>query len=49
MKDEWHSGTATFEPDDDVVARARSMGGAAFAVGMRALQSDPISVKITLD
>jgi deazaflavin-dependent oxidoreductase (nitroreductase family) len=55
IKDEWHSGTATFEPDDDVVARARAIGGggkiggAAAAVAMRALQSDPISVRITFE
>jgi deazaflavin-dependent oxidoreductase (nitroreductase family) len=55
VKDRWHSGTATFEPDDDVVARARAIGGggkiggAAAAVAMRALQSDPISVHITFD
>jgi deazaflavin-dependent oxidoreductase (nitroreductase family) len=55
IKDEWRSGTATFEPKDDVVARARAIGGAgkisssAFAAGMRALQSDPISVRITFD
>jgi hypothetical protein len=40
-------------PDDDVVARARSFGGntklsqSATALGMRALQSDPVSVRIT--
>ena len=50
---EWHNGTAAFVPDDDVVARARSFGGdsklsqSATALGMRALQSDPISVRIT--
>jgi deazaflavin-dependent oxidoreductase (nitroreductase family) len=55
IKDEWRSGTATFEPHDDVVARARAIGGSgkvtgsAFAAGMRALQSDPISVHITFD
>jgi deazaflavin-dependent oxidoreductase (nitroreductase family) len=55
IKDEWRSGTATFEPDDDVVARARAIGGggkvagSVFAAGMRALQSDPISVHITFD
>jgi deazaflavin-dependent oxidoreductase (nitroreductase family) len=55
IKDEWRSGTATFEPNDDVVARARTIGGggkiggAAVAAGMRALQSDPISVRITFD
>jgi deazaflavin-dependent oxidoreductase (nitroreductase family) len=55
IKDQWRSGTATFEPDDDVVARARAIGGGGkvggtvFAAGMRALQSDPISVHITFD
>jgi deazaflavin-dependent oxidoreductase (nitroreductase family) len=55
IRDQWRSGTATFEPADDVVARARAIGGdgkiagSAFAVGMRALQSDPISVRITFD
>src|SRR5664279_2622383 len=29
IKDRWHSGTATFEPDDDVVARAHAIGGGA--------------------
>jgi len=49
----WRGGTAAFAPDDDVVARARSFGGdsklsqSATALGMRALQSDPISVRIT--
>ncbi|WP_338767200.1 nitroreductase family deazaflavin-dependent oxidoreductase [Nocardia vulneris] len=48
----WYTGTAAFVPDDDVVARARS-----FATGhipesaaewtMKALESDPISVRIT--
>lgn len=53
VDNEWHSGTAAFVPDDDVVARARSFGGktklsqSATALGMRALQSDPISVRIT--
>jgi deazaflavin-dependent oxidoreductase (nitroreductase family) len=53
VDNEWHTGTATFEPEDDVVARARSFGGtskvsrSATALGMRALQSDPISVRIT--
>lgn len=50
---EWRTGTATFEPDDDVRARARSFGGAgrlgqsATALTMRAMESDPISVRIT--
>jgi deazaflavin-dependent oxidoreductase (nitroreductase family) len=53
VNNEWHNGTAAFRPDDDVVARARSFGGnsklsqSATALGMRALQSDPISVRIT--
>lgn len=53
VDNEWHSGTAAFVPGDDVVARARSFGGktklsqSATALGMRALQSDPISVRIT--
>ncbi|OBK76201.1 nitroreductase/quinone reductase family protein [Mycobacterium sp. 1164985.4] len=52
--DEWHTGTATFEPDDDVRARARSfgdsrLGQSATAVTMRAMESDPISVRITYD
>ncbi len=55
IKDLWRSGTATFEPGDDVVARARAIGGggkiggSAMAAGMRALQSDPISVRITFE
>ena len=53
VDNQWHSGTAAFMPDDDVVARARSFGGnsklsqSATAFGMRAMQSDPISVRIT--
>jgi deazaflavin-dependent oxidoreductase (nitroreductase family) len=49
----WRSGTAAFVDEDDVVARGRSFGGdsklsqSATALGMRALQSDPISVRIT--
>ncbi|MGV0604808.1 nitroreductase family deazaflavin-dependent oxidoreductase [Mycolicibacterium sp. XJ1904] len=52
---EWRTGTATFEPDDDVRARARTFGGAgrlgqsATALTMRAMESDPISVRITFD
>ena len=55
MNNQWHSGTATFEPDDDVRARARSFGGngrisqSATALTMRAMESDPISVHITFD
>lgn len=49
---DWRTGTAAFRPDDDVRARARSFGagrvsGAAAALAMRALESDPISVRIT--
>lgn len=54
VKDEWHTGTASFEPDDNVRARARSfgdsrLGQSATAVTMRAMESDPISVRITYD
>ena len=50
---EWRSGTAAFVPDDDVVARPAAsaatskLSQSATALGMRALQSDPISVRIT--
>ena len=53
VDNEWRNGTAAFVSDDDVVARARSFGGnskvsqSATVLGMRALQSDPISVRIT--
>ena len=52
---QWRSGTATFEPDDDVRARARSFGGdgklsqSATALTMRAMESDPISVRIAFN
>ena len=55
VDNQWRSGTATFEPDDDVRARARSFGGdgklsqSATAMTMRAMESDPISVRITYD
>jgi len=47
----WHTGTASFRPDDDIRARARSfargrIGRAMTALGMRALESDPISVRV---
>ncbi len=54
VNNQWRTGTATFEPDDDVRARARSFGGtgkfsrSATALTMRAMESDPISVRITL-
>lgn len=47
VNDQWRSGTATFEPEDDVRTRARSFGGSATALTMRAMESDPISVRIT--
>src|ERR1700754_414618 len=52
VNNQWRSGTAAFEPDDDVRARARSFGGkgklsqSATAMTMRAMESDPISVRI---
>jgi deazaflavin-dependent oxidoreductase (nitroreductase family) len=55
VNNQWRSGTATFVPDDDVRARARSFGGddelsqSASALTMRAMESDPISVRITFD
>lgn len=55
INNQWRSGTATFVPDDDVRARARSFGGngklsqSATALTMRAMESDPISVHITFD
>jgi deazaflavin-dependent oxidoreductase (nitroreductase family) len=55
VNNEWRTGTATFEPDDDVRARARTFGGSgrfrqsATALTMRAMESDPISVRIALD
>jgi len=55
VNNEWRTGTAIFEPDDDVRARARSFGGtgrisqSATAMTMRAMESDPISVRITFD
>jgi deazaflavin-dependent oxidoreductase (nitroreductase family) len=55
VDNQWRSGTATFEPDDDARARARSFGGdgklsqSAAAMTMRAMESEPISVRITFD
>jgi deazaflavin-dependent oxidoreductase (nitroreductase family) len=55
IDDQWRTGIATFEPDDDVRSRARSFGGdgklsqSATALTMRAMESDPISVHITFD
>jgi deazaflavin-dependent oxidoreductase (nitroreductase family) len=52
---EWRTGTAIFEPHDDIRARARSFAGggrlsqSAAALTMRAMESDPISVRITYD
>jgi deazaflavin-dependent oxidoreductase (nitroreductase family) len=55
VNNQWRTGTATFEPDDDVRARARSFGGdgklsqSATALTMRAMESDPISVRIAFN
>ena len=48
---QWRNGTARFLPDDDVRARARSfadgkVASAATVLAMRAMESDPISVRI---
>lgn len=47
VNDQWRSGTASFEPSDDVRDRARTFGGAATALTMKAMESDPVSVRIT--
>lgn len=47
VDDQWRSGTASLEPADDVRDRARTFGGAATALTMKAMESDPISVRIT--
>jgi deazaflavin-dependent oxidoreductase (nitroreductase family) len=55
VNNQWRTGTATFEPDDDVRARARSFGGdgklsqSATALTMRAMESDPVSVRIAFN
>jgi deazaflavin-dependent oxidoreductase (nitroreductase family) len=55
VNNQWRTGTATFDPEDDVRARARSFGGdgkltqTATAFTMRAMESDPISVRISFD
>jgi deazaflavin-dependent oxidoreductase (nitroreductase family) len=48
---QWHTGTAAFQPDDDIRARARTfangkVAATATAIAMRATESDPISVRI---
>jgi deazaflavin-dependent oxidoreductase (nitroreductase family) len=48
----WRTGTAAFQPDDDIRARAHSfargkVATVATALAMRAMESDPISVRIT--
>jgi deazaflavin-dependent oxidoreductase (nitroreductase family) len=48
---QWRLGTAHFRPNDDVRARARGfvkgrIAGAALALGMWAMEHDPISVRI---
>ena len=52
VDNQWRTGTAAFQPDDDIRARARSfvrgkMSAAATALAMRAMESDPITVRIT--
>jgi deazaflavin-dependent oxidoreductase (nitroreductase family) len=49
---QWRSGAAAFQPDDDIRARARSfakgkVSATATAIAMRAMESDPVSVRIT--
>jgi deazaflavin-dependent oxidoreductase (nitroreductase family) len=52
---EWRSGTALFEPGDDVNARALSFGGSsplrrfASMLTLLALKTDPISVRVKYD
>jgi deazaflavin-dependent oxidoreductase (nitroreductase family) len=41
----WHSGVATFRPDDDVVARGRKFGRVGAKV-VKALETTPVSVRI---
>ena len=50
----WRTGTATFVPDDDVAVRARSFSnnpvlGRLIGAGFRALQTDPVSVRVEYD
>jgi len=52
--DTWHTGTAAFVDNDDVTARAESfarhpLARLAARAAFRALQSDPVSVRITFD
>jgi hypothetical protein len=49
---QWRAGTAAFQPDDDIRTRARSfangkVSATATVIAMRAMESDPISVRIT--
>jgi len=41
----WRTGIATFQPDDDVVARGRKFGRLGSSVA-RALETTPVSVRI---
>ncbi|WP_280234930.1 nitroreductase family deazaflavin-dependent oxidoreductase [Nocardia cyriacigeorgica] len=48
----WRTGTAVLRPDDDVIARARAFAPHPLLAGLsaatfRALQTDPISVRVT--
>ena len=42
---QWHTGVATFRPDDDVVARGRKFGRLGAKV-VKALETTPVSVRI---
>jgi deazaflavin-dependent oxidoreductase (nitroreductase family) len=51
---QWRSGTAELVPEDDVKARIRTfsdsaVGRAITAAGFRALESQPVSVRIALE
>ncbi|MEU6560330.1 nitroreductase family deazaflavin-dependent oxidoreductase [Nocardia nova] len=52
LEDGWRTATAELRPDDDVVARARTFAphpllASLTAAGFAALQTDPVSVRIT--
>lgn len=54
QRNTWRTGTARFVPEDDVAARVRSFAtrplfAPLVSAGFAALQSDPISVRITFD
>ena len=45
----WHRGTAELLPDDDPLARLKTIGHRVNAAGVRAWGTDLLTVKITLD